>query len=175
MWVGLPQPSHAVVCSVFRHSPCVYRPYHQVCSVFRPRSCTPELNYPFSEQLQLTIETAAAGSPPPSDASTAGNVRTIREVFALLRRCWIPPAIDQAKPGTQVTVRMSFRRGGEIFGEPRLTYITPGSSLQVRQTYWDAIMATFHRCTPMAFSRGLGGALAGRPFAIRFVDNRRRS
>jgi hypothetical protein len=72
-------------------------------------------------------------------------------------------------------VRLSFKRGGEIFGEPRMTYITPGSTPEVREAYWDAIRAAFSRCTPLGFSKGLGGALAGRPFAIRFVDNRERS
>ena len=28
------------------------------------------------------------------------------------------------------------------------------------------------RCTPLHFSEGLGNAVAGRPIAIRFVDNR---
>ena len=27
-------------------------------------------------------------------------------------------------------------------------------------------------CTPLRFTEGLGGAVAGRPIAIRFVDNR---
>jgi hypothetical protein len=35
-----------------------------------------------------------------------------------------------------------------------------------------AITAALERCTPLPFTDGLGGAVAGRPIAIRFVDNR---
>jgi hypothetical protein len=169
----------AAVCSVLSHYPCVYHPYHQVCSVFRRRACTPEPLYPFGEQLQLTIDsgqTAPAQSPADEQSGTEPRkLNTIRDVFAALRRCWVPPAPDQVRPGVQLAIRLSFKRNGEPFGEPRLTYVTPGISEQDRQSFWEAVQATLHRCAPLAFSSELGGALAGRPFAIRFVDNRPRS
>jgi hypothetical protein len=178
--VVFPQPGRSVVCSVFSRHPCIYRPYHQVCSVFRPRACTPEPNYPFSDQLQLTIESRSAADILQSPRervrnAAARDLRTLSEVFKALRGCWVPPAEDRAKPGTELSVRFSFNRAGEILGQPRITYITPGSSRELRQTYWESVVAALHRCTPLAFSQGLGGALAGRPFAIRFVDNRQRS
>jgi hypothetical protein len=42
----------------------------------------------------------------------------------------------------------------------------------VRDLYRDAVNAALSRCTPLHFSKGMGGAIAGRPIAIRFVDNR---
>jgi hypothetical protein len=42
----------------------------------------------------------------------------------------------------------------------------------VRDTYRDAVDAALERCTPLHFSAGMGGAVAGRPIAIRFVDER---
>ena len=36
----------------------------------------------------------------------------------------------------------------------------------------DAVNAAIARCVPLHFSDGMGGAVAGRPIAIRFVDNR---
>jgi hypothetical protein len=133
-----------------------------------------------SEQLQLTIYSRAAADrrDPDADASTGAQppeLRTIRDVFAALRRCWVPPDEDSARPGTQLTVRLSFKRNGNLFGNPRISYATPRIPEQVRQTYWDAIVATFERCTPLQLSKGLAGALAGRPFAIRFVDDRDKS
>jgi hypothetical protein len=183
-----PQPSRAdsAVCSVFSHHPCVYYPYHQVCSVFRGRACTPEALFPFSQQLQLTIKSSdtptangdKSGDTPPANGEAGTEpkkLNTIRDVFAALRRCWVPPAEDQVTPGMQLSVRLSFKRNGEPFGEPRLTYVTPGISERDRHSFWEAVQATFHRCAPLAFSSELGGALAGRPFAIRFVDNRQPS
>jgi hypothetical protein len=41
----------------------------------------------------------------------------------------------------------------------------------VRNIYRDAVNATLARCTPLHFSEGMGGAVIGRPIAIRFVDH----
>jgi hypothetical protein len=53
-----------------------------------------------------------------------------------------------------------------------VTYATPGVPSATREVYLHAIMASLERCTPLHFSAGLGGAVVGRPIAIRFVDNR---
>jgi hypothetical protein len=42
----------------------------------------------------------------------------------------------------------------------------------VRDTYRDAVGAALKRCTPLHFSKGMAGAVAGRPIAVRFVDER---
>ena len=47
-----------------------------------------------------------------------------------------------------------------------------GAPAEVRDTYFRAIKASLDACMPLKFSGGLGGALAGRPIAIRYVDNR---
>jgi len=175
-----PHPARALTCSVLREHPCIYRPFHQVCGVFHRRPCVPELEYPFSEQLLLTIESRDRESDDArereeNDVGASEKLGSIRAVFDTLRSCWIPPAKEDSRPGTQLSVRLSFKRNGEVFGKPRVTYATPGLPDSVRQAYWDAIRAAVERCTPLAFTAGLGGALAGRPFAIRFVDRRSES
>ncbi len=55
---------------------------------------------------------------------------------------------------------------------PRMTYVSHDAPAQVRTIYRDAIDAAIKRCTPLHFSEGMGGAVAGRPIAIRFVDDR---
>jgi len=99
---------------------------------------------------------------------------TIAALFAALRECWVPPSEDEARPGMQMSVRFSFNRNGEIIGVPHTTYVTPNTPRDARETYRNAVAASLKRCTPMPFSRDLGGAIAGRPVAIRFVDNRNR-
>jgi hypothetical protein len=172
-----PHPAQALTCSALRGHPCIYRPFHQVCGVFHRRPCIPELQYPFTEQLQLTIESRdresdAAREREKTDREGSEMLGSIRAVFDALRSCWTPPAKEDSRPGAQLSVRLSFKRNGEIFGKPRVTYVTPGIPDSVRQAYWDAIAAAVERCTPLPFTAGLGGALAGRPFAIRFVDRR---
>jgi hypothetical protein len=169
-------------CSVFNRHPCM----PTVCSVFRRRPCIPEIDYPLGEDLRLTIDTAAADHPtdgadrkagPDAAAGTPGaahKLNTIRDLFAALRECWVPPPEDEERPGMQMSVRLSFKRTGEMIGPPRVTYTSPDAPSETRNVYHDAITAALDRCTPLPFSAGLGGALAGRPIAIRYVDDRDR-
>ena len=71
-----------------------------------------------------------------------------------------------------MSVRFSFNNAGSLIGPPRLTYATAGVPAAVRTTYLDAINSSLKACLPLKFSSGLAGALAGRPIAIRYVDNR---
>ncbi len=97
---------------------------------------------------------------------------TVRAMFDVLRACWLPPTEYDARAGMQMTVRFAFKRTGEIIAAPRMTYATAGVSAQTRNIYLTAITAALERCTPLQFSEGFGGVIAGRPIAIRFVDNR---
>ena len=99
-------------------------------------------------------------------------VNTLSEVMAALRACWVPPPLDQSRAGMQMSVRFAFKRSGDIIATPRVTYVSQGASPESREVYLHAISAALERCTPLHFSEGLGNAVAGRPIAIRFVDNR---
>jgi hypothetical protein len=72
----------------------------------------------------------------------------------------------------QMSIRFSFKRSGEMIGAPRVTFATAGVPADTRATYLKAINASLGACLPLKFTNGLGGALAGRPIAIRYVDNR---
>jgi hypothetical protein len=170
----LPAEPAGAVCSVFDRHPCA----PTVCSVFQRRPCVPEIEYPIGQDLRLTIESSErdpAVSATTSDESgdrSEHKLDSISDTFAALRGCWVPPAVDAARPGMQMSVRLSFKRSGEIIGTPRVTYVSPGAPREAKDTYREAITQALERCTPMPFTAGLGGALAGRPIAIRFVDNR---
>src|SRR3954466_3333452 len=155
-------------CSVLANEPC--SPYF--CSVFSHGPCIPEIDYPIGQNLQLTIQTV----PPRDDAAKYQkpnhDLDTIGDLFAALRSCWSPPPADIAREGMQMSVRFSFKRSGEIIATPRVTYATAGVPTDTRDTYLKAINASLSACMPLKFTGGLGGALAGRPIAIRYVDNR---
>jgi hypothetical protein len=159
--------SHAP-CSVLDGQPCT----PSFCSVFNHGPCIPEIDYPYGENLQLTIE-----SVPPQDQAAKyqkpdHDLDTIGDLFAALRSCWTPPPAESAREGMQMSVRFSFKRTGEIIAKPRLTFSTSGVPADTRATYLKAINASLDACAPLKFTGGLGGALAGRPIAIRYVDNR---
>jgi hypothetical protein len=134
--------------------------------------CITEIPFPFGETLQVTVETV----PPPADSAKYQkpdhDLDTIGDLLAELRSCWSPPAADSARQGMQISVRFSLNRSGGLIGPPRLTYATSGVSADTRATYLNAVNASLNACLPLKFTDGFAGALAGRPIAIRYVDNR---
>jgi hypothetical protein len=155
-------------CSVLSHQPCT--PYF--CSVLGHGPCIPEIAYPYGENLQLTVESVPSQDDAPKYQKPDHDLDNIGDLFAALRSCWTPPQPDAAKEGMQVTVRFSFKRSGDLIGPPRLTFATAGAPADVRDTYLKAINTSLDACVPLKFTGGLGGAVAGRPIAIRYVDNR---
>ena len=100
-------------------------------------------------------------------------VNTLSEVMAALRACWVPPPLDQSRAGMQITVQMSFRRNGELFGHPRITFESVGASDDERLAYRIAVAKMLKRCAPLPFTDALGNAIAGRPLTMRLIDNRK--
>jgi hypothetical protein len=164
----------ATACSVFSRHPC----FPAVCGAFHRGPCIPDYGTTLPQDLRLTIYSAATAQPSTSGQSDQASdaseykLNTIRAMFDALRACWVPPTEDEARAGMQMSVRFAFKRSGEIIGTPRVTYATPEIPQQTRETYLHAINAALERCTPLRFTDGMGGAIAGKPIAIRFVDNR---
>ena len=97
---------------------------------------------------------------------------TLQELWTALGACWTPPPRDQGRPGTEITIRFSLNRAGSLIGEPRFTYSTPALPDAVKAAYQKSLTTALRRCTPLPLSSGLGGAIAGRPIAARFIDDR---
>jgi hypothetical protein len=151
------------------------------CGVFHLRPCFPYYLPPLGQDLQLTIVSTdgdaaenvreSAGS----DAERTADDRkldSISDMFAALRACWVPPPKDEARHGMEYTIRFAFKRDGEVIAPPRMTYATHDAPAALRDLYREAVDAALQRCTPLHFSAGMAGAVAGRPIAIRFVDER---
>ena len=96
------------------------------------------------------------------------QVDSIKQVFTKLSTCWRPPPPSQANPDVEITVIVSFRRDGTILGQPKITYESEQATDNDRLMYRIAVMQTLQRCTPMPFTEGMGGAIAGRIIAIPF-------
>ncbi len=146
----LPEPRHGGNHSIVRRYP----------------GCWPCL----PQGLMLTIHSRddAPGKAPSPDEP----INSIRDLFAVLRACWEPPARDRAKEGMQMTVRLSFRRSGEIVAMPFVTYTEPGTKDDVKQVYRHAIDEALDRCGRLPFSEAFKNAIPGRPISIRYVDDR---
>ena len=154
----------------------VLNPYHSVCSVFRHKPCFPYYWPPIGQDLRLTIvstdENTSQSEKGEGVAADEHPLDSIREMFAALRACWVPPPKEGAHHGMEYTIRFAFKRDGTMIAPPRVTYSSHDAPADTRNVYRDAIDAALKRCTPLHFSDGMAGAVAGRPIAIRFVDDR---
>jgi hypothetical protein len=137
--------------------------------VFDAEPCFQDFDPPIGQDLRLTIDTRVSGQ---SEPAPEGELDSIRELFAALRACWGPPDAAAARSGMMISVRFAFKRNGEIIGKPRVTYSTRDAPAETKGIYRDAVMTSLERCAPLRFSPRLGAALAGRPIALRFIENR---
>jgi hypothetical protein len=150
-------------CSVFDGAPCT----PSYCGVFGPWPCVPSMPS-LGQGLRLTIHSRNAET----GRTPEGSVGSLRDLYAALRACWEPPPLSESFQGMQMSVRFSFKRTGELVAPPRVTYTMSEADPEARRIYGRAIDAAIERCTPMPFGKNMGAAVAGRPIAIRFVDDR---
>ncbi|KAA2235386.1 hypothetical protein [Salinarimonas soli] len=126
----------------------------------------PDLSRP--RRSLRTLPGTLIGTVRASDRPATGPVDRIPALYAALRACWkLPMGADRL----ETTVRVAFRRDGRVVGEPRVTYRSPGPE-GARETLSRSVVAAVNDCPSLAFSPSFGQAIAGRPVAIRFVDDR---
>jgi hypothetical protein len=80
--------------------------------------------------------------------------------------------MEQSRLGMQITVLMSFKRNGELFGQPMITFQSREASETARSSYRLAVAQMLKRCASLPFTEALGNAVAGHPHTITFVDDR---
>src|SRR5580692_7612912 len=154
---------HQINPTPFSHSPCSVldgRPCTpSFCSVFNHGPCIPDIDYPYGENLQLTIKTVPSQEDAAKYQKPDHDLDTIADLFAELRSCWSPPPEDSARADMQMSVRFSFKRSGEIIASPRLKFTTARVSADTRATYLNAITTSLDACAPLNFSSGVGGTI----------------
>jgi hypothetical protein len=172
----LPPPHEIPVSPAPNIGGSLLHPYHSVCSVFRHGPCFPYYWPPIGQDLRLTIVSNDENASQIEHGEVVGAdehpLDSIRDMFTALRSCWVPPPKEEARHGMEYTIRFAFKRDGTVIAPPRMTYSSHDAPSAVRDVYRDAVDAALKRCTPLHFSGGMAGAVAGRPIAIRFVDER---
>jgi hypothetical protein len=133
--------------------------------------------------LGMSALLLAAANPPPAYAESGrsadrtptqtvkGPLNTLKDIRAAMRACWVWPPAESISTGMELTVMLSFRSNGEIFGG-RITHQSANVSEQERALYYTTLADAIRRCSPLPVSDGLGKAIAGRLFTFRFTDNR---
>ena len=122
------------------------------------------------------VAMALTVSPAPAQAGRGvapkGPLNTLVDVRDAILGCWKWPPLSEVRQGMELTIRLSFKANGEIFGA-KLTYQTRDVSDDERRLYYGVLLEAMKLCSPLPVSESLGGAIAGRPFTFRFKDTRR--
>ena len=122
----------------------------------------------------VLVPVQSAPAPDRQQKPPRPEIKTLSEFGNAIHRCWKPPSRVEAPQDIMITVKLSFTRDGEVFGKPLVTYVTPGTSPEHEAVYRKAVAEAFLRCTPLNLSKGLGNAIAGRPFSFTFGNERGR-
>jgi hypothetical protein len=120
--------------------------------------------------LSLALSSAAVAEPAEPAAPNA-PLNTLADIHRAFRACWRWPPLREARSGMELTIRVSFKRNGEVFGT-RIAYQTPDVSDEERSLYYGALLAALARCSPLPLSESLGAAIAGRPLTFHIHDTR---
>jgi hypothetical protein len=98
-------------------------------------------------------------------------LNTLNDLRDAIRGCWQWPPLSEIRTGMQLTILLSFKASGEIFGA-RIVYETRDVSPEERAIYHGALINMLRLCSPLPLTEGFAGAIAGQPFRFRFNDNR---
>jgi|SRR5215813_9176642 len=82
------------------------------------------------EALAIAALSASAAAQNPQTP-----INTLTDLEAALLACWVPPPMEQSRPGMQITVLMSFKRNGELFEQPRIVFQSREASKAERSSY----------------------------------------
>ena len=112
----------------------------------------------------IALAAAWACAAPAAPAEDAAPANTLVELQRQLSACMKGKAAGP--PGSRLTIMLMMKRDGSIFGKPRITFSHLEGDKEAQQTFVDNAERTVEACLPFRITPSLGGAIAGRPFAI---------
>ena len=162
---GAPDEAQAQ-CSVLSRHPCT--PYN--CGIYSRPGCVPAPLFPLN---QVPVLRVTGHSRPLQPLDREHPADRIDEMGPLLSMCLELPPAEEARAGMRVTLKLAFKRDGELIAPPRFTYVTHEAPADIKNAYRQAALDMLKRCTPLPITDALGRAIAGRPFVIPIIDTRR--
>ena len=108
----------------------------------------------------------------PRPVRPSAPINNLDDLMVAFVGCWSPPPLEGNRRPLDLTFQVSFKRSGELFGKPRMIDFARPVTDEERQIYYTAVAEAIERCATMPFTDSMGGAVAGRPFRVNFLDRR---
>jgi hypothetical protein len=109
---------------------------------------------------------ACAAIAAPALRAAAAPANTLRELSAELDACALQRGIDA---NAELTIVFMLNRRGQVIGKPRITHSRLPEDPAARGRIVANVARAIDLCLPLPITDGLGGAIAGRPIAIRLM------
>jgi hypothetical protein len=109
----------------------------------------------------MAASACAAGAAFARDRAPADTLVELQRQFGA---CMASKALGP--PGSRLTIMLTMKRNGSIFGRPRITFSHLEGDQEARQAFIDDVERAVEACLPFRITPALGGAIAGRPFVI---------
>ena len=114
-------------------------------------------------RIALALAVIAADVCGPAAAQDA-PAASLRDLDRQISRCVATPA---GGAQSEITILFSLRRDGSLLGQPRVTHSHLVGDAGAQQAFVGDASAALAKCLPARITDALGGAIAGRLFAIR--------
>jgi hypothetical protein len=111
-------------------------------------------------------------APQPAPGRQPVELQTLKDMAIFMEICWRANLPAHVVPGLTIRMMVNFKRDGEVFGEPKFTFVTHDIPMDTKAEFQRAAASALARCNPMPFSESLGNAVAGRPWVFEFKDRR---
>jgi len=103
-------------------------------------------------------------------AQDAAPANTLHDLGARLGACLhASHGQDELANGSEVTVLFALKRDGSLLGRTRITHSDLIGDLTDQKLFLAGVISAIDGCLPLDITPGLGGAIAGRPIALRVV------
>ena len=113
-------------------------------------------------KLLIIVALALLAAAPAQAQSVAAN--SLPDLWRGLSRCIGAPG-DNA--GSELTIVFALKRDGTLLGMPRITHSHLMGDAEAQKNFVALAIGALEKCLPVKITDDLGGAIAGRLFAIR--------
>jgi hypothetical protein len=112
----------------------------------------------------IALVAASACAAPAALADDAARANTLVDLQRQFGACMGGKPLGP--PGSRLTIMLTMKRDGSIFGKPRITFSHLEGDADQRQRFVDEAERAVESCLPFRITQALGQAIAGRPFFI---------
>ena len=111
--------------------------------------------------IALLAASACAASTLAEDAAPANTLAELQRQFGA---CMGGKPLGP--PGSRLTIMLTMKRDGSIFGKPRITFSHLEGDANQRRRFVDDAERAVEACLPFRITPALGQAIAGGPFFV---------